>query len=80
MLGVGLKEGTVKKITEKKVPSTILKKISSRKTKSFAEAVVGTKHGAPTDVVKVRVGEEEIAERLRKFLVAWWVGGVEEPR
>ena len=36
MLGVGLKEGTVKKITKKKVPSTLLKKISSPETKSFA--------------------------------------------
>ena len=39
---------------------------------------MGIKHGAPTDVVKVRVGEEEIAERLRKLsccLVGWWGGG-----
>ena len=39
---------------------------------------MGTKHGAPTDVVRVRVGEEETAKRLRKLsccLVGWWGGG-----
>ena len=60
ILGVGLKEGTVKKITEKRAPPTMLKKKSSSETKSFAEAVVGTKHKASTDAVRVSVEEEEI--------------------
>ena len=35
---------------------------------------MGTKLGAPTDVVRVRAGEEETVERLRKLsccLVEW---------
>ena len=35
-VGGGLQRGDCKKITEKKVPLTILKKISSPETKSFA--------------------------------------------
>ena len=78
ILGVGFKEETVSKIIKKKVPPTRLKKKGSPETKSCAEVVVGTKHGGPTDAVRVSVGEEEIAGRLRKLsccLVGWWGGG-----
>ena len=64
----------MKKIIEKKAPSTILKKKCSPETKSFVEVIVGTKHGAHTEVVRVSVGDEEITEKLRKLsccFVGW---------
>ena len=63
---------------EKKAPPTRLKKKSSPEIKSFAEAVVGTKHEAPSGIVRVSVGEDEVTERLRRLsycLVGWWGGG-----
>ena len=77
-LGVGPKEGTVKKIAEKMVPLIRLKKKSSPEIISFAEAVMGKEHGVSIEAIRVTVGEEETAERLRKLsccLVGWWGGG-----
>ena len=59
-VGSGPQGGDCEKNHRKKAPPTILKKKSSLETKSFAEAVVGTKHGASTDTVTVNVGEEKI--------------------
>ena len=77
-LGVGLKEGTVKKTTAKMAPPIKLKKKSSPYTKSFAEAILGKEHGASTEAIRVTVGEEKTTERLRRLsccLVGWWGGG-----
>ena len=73
-LGVGLQ----KKSTGKIVPSNRLKKKSSPITKSFAKAVVGKEHGASMEAIRVTMGEEETAERLRSlscYLVGWWGEG-----
>ena len=78
MLGVGFKKRIVENITKRKAPSIRLKKKSSPETKFFTKAVVGTKHEVPSGAVKVSVGEEEIAERLKKLsccLMGWWGGG-----
>ena len=79
-VGSGPQGGDCGKYHRKKAPPTKLKKKSSPETKSFAEAVVGTKHEVPSGVGRVSVGEEEVVERLRK-LSCFLVGcGVEEPR
>ena len=64
-----------KKITLKKEPTIPLKKKMAPKPKSFTKAVFGIKFKASDDVVKVKVGEEEIRERwgkLARCLVGWW--------
>ena len=76
-LGVGLKRLKRQKTydrEERKVPE----KSILDTPRSFAQAVTGTGFGKTEEVVRVRVGRNEIAERLEQLessLVGWWGGG-----
>ena len=66
-LGMSIKESLEKNFTETKEPFVLVKKKTTVKPKSFAEAFLGIKHKNYDDVVRVKVGEEEIMERKMKL-------------
>ena len=76
---MSLKDGHEKNLTKKKELLVSVKKKIALKPNSFAEAVLGIKRKAFDDVVRVKVGEEEIKERKVKLvccLVGQWRGGL----
>ena len=67
MLGAGIKDGSEKKIIESKESIVPLKKMIAPKPNSFAEVVTDIKFKTYDEVVRVKVGEEEIRDRLGKL-------------
>ena len=66
-LGVSVKVSLEKNLTENKEPFVLVKKKTTVKPKSFTKAVLGIKHKEFDDVVRVKVGGEEIRERKTKL-------------
>ena len=74
-LGVSIKDSLEKNLTENKEPFVSVKKKTTVKPKSFAEAILSIKHKDFDDVVRVKVGEEEIKERMTKLECCWELKG-----
>ena len=75
---MSIKDSLEKNFIENKEPFVLVKKKTIVKPKSFAKAVLGIKHKNFDDVVRVKVGEEEIRERKTKLeccLVGRCIGG-----
>ena len=67
MLGIGIKDRSEKKITKSKEPIVSLKKKIVPKPNSFVESVTRINFKTSYEVVSVKVGEEEIKDRLEKL-------------
>ena len=77
-LGVGTKVPKWKRNNDRKEAKVPEERMALATPKSFANVVVGIGFRISEDVVKVRVGKDEIEERLGQLdscLVGWWEGG-----
>ena len=76
-LGVGLKRLERQKTYDREERKVLEKSILDT-PKSFVQAVTGTGFGKSEEAVRVRVGKNEVEERLVQLessLVGWWGGG-----
>ena len=77
-LELGPKESERKRNNDRKEPKVPEKRMALAIPKSFANVVARTEIRISEDVVRVRVGKNEIEERLGQLdpcLVGWWGGG-----
>ena len=67
-----------KRNNDRKKIKVLEKRMALATPKSFANVVAGTRIRISEDVVRIRVGKDEIEERLGQLdscLVGWWGGG-----